>query len=372
MNILVVSTYPPMNCGVGKYAAQQVDGLRKEGHVVDVLSPPEGHGDFPVQLYGRFRPLRLLKYLWAYGDVYIHFTPQFFYESEDRASRFMTSFAFLLVMLLMGRRVSFLIHESSFKLGQQARGALRHRIDRWYWRLAHRIIFHSVRERDAFAEFYRLDPRRKAFEIWPQHKYLKRLCKLSRAGARGALGIEPDATLLLCLGFIQPHKGFDRAIRAFSQVQGDNTRLRVVGSVRLDWDVAHDYARLLHELAQADPRVEVVQGYVPDEEFDTWVVAADYLLLPYNEIWTSAVAARAAVYDRPMIAADTGGLAEQLTEGSALFRSDEELVEILRRIAQERGASSSTVEAGAVEGAEGGADEGRAQVAQCSADERAV
>ena len=111
-------------------------------------------------------------------------------------------------------------------------------------------------------------------------------------------------------------------------------RFRVVGSVRLDWDVAHQYARELHELAGRDGRCEVIEQYVPDELFDIWVVAADFLVLPYREIWTSAVAARAHVYNRPMLAAETGGLAEQLTSGSALFRSEEELAQLMRHIAK--------------------------------------
>ncbi|MCL5270746.1 MAG: glycosyltransferase, partial [bacterium] len=137
---------------------------------------------------------------------------------------------------------------------------------------------------------------------------------------------------------IQPHKGFERAIEAFRRVPDPRLRLKIVGSVRLAWDKIHAYARLLHELADADPRCEVVEGYLGDELFDTWIVAADYVLLPYHEIWTSAVAARAALYRRPMIAARIGGIVEQLTEGSASFANDAELVDILRAISARHGA----------------------------------
>ena len=73
MNILIVSTYPPMVCGIGKYAEQQAAALRREGHRVDVLSPAEGGGDFQADLFGGWKSLRLLKYVWAYEDVVIHF-----------------------------------------------------------------------------------------------------------------------------------------------------------------------------------------------------------------------------------------------------------------------------------------------------------
>ncbi|HPK02389.1 MAG TPA: glycosyltransferase family 4 protein [Candidatus Sumerlaeota bacterium] len=333
MKLLVVSTYPPLACGIGRYAAQQVDFLRREGHWVDVLTPAGCDGDFQDDLYGRFRILALLKYLWAYDMAYLHFAPQFFYDTASRASRFMTSFGFLLVMLLAGKRITFMIHETGYKIGQEGRGLLRHRIDRWYWRLAGRVVFHSTRERDTFCWFYRLKTTRANLEVWPHDKYMVPLWPHDRAEARRRLSLEPDKLFFLCIGFVQPHKGFDRALEAFLKTPGEHLRFKIVGSVRINWDVAHQYAQRLHELAEQDARAEFVESFVNDEMFDMWVAAADYVVLPYREIWTSSVAARARLYGRPLIAADTGGLAEQLTEGSMLFRDDDELVECLRRIA---------------------------------------
>ena len=39
MKILMVSPFPPLRDGVGKYAAQEVAALRAEGHEVEVLAP---------------------------------------------------------------------------------------------------------------------------------------------------------------------------------------------------------------------------------------------------------------------------------------------------------------------------------------------
>lgn len=328
-----------MACGIAKYAEQQVSFLRREGHRVDVLSPPEGEGDFQVELLGGLRLLRLLKYLWAYDDCFIHFTPQFFYQPESAVSRILSSLALLLVMLFAGRRVSFLIHETNYRIGELNRGLLRHRIDRWYWRLARRVIFHSQRERDLFAEFYRLPAARPQFEVWPHEKFMVRRCPYDRTQAREVLGLRQDRVLLLCIGFIQMHKGYERPIEALQQVPGEHLALRIVGSVRLAWAVAHNYAQKLCDLADRDPRCQVIEGYLSDELFDTWIAAADYVIIPYHEIWTSGVAARCKLYGRPILAANTGGLAEQLTEGSALFSSDEELVGLIRQIAAEHAAA---------------------------------
>jgi glycosyltransferase involved in cell wall biosynthesis len=332
-----------MPCGIAKYAEQQVQALRAQGHRVDVLSPEEGDGDFQTDLVGGFHPLRLLRHAWAYDEVYIHFTPQFFYDSAPakRFSRIATSSAFVAVMLLAGRWITFIAHET-VKIGDGGRGPLRHHIDRLYWRLARRVVFHSSVERRNFADFYRLREERAAFEIWPQEKYLTPRCTLAREEARSVLGIPADVTLLICIGFIQPHKGYERPIEALAKVEGDHLRLKIVGSVRIAWDKAHAYAQELHSMADKDPRVEVHEAYLSDDLFDMWFVAADYVIVPYHMIWTSAVAARAKVYGRPLIAANTGGLAEQLDSNSFIFNSDEELTEILRQIAG-RTARAATV-----------------------------
>jgi glycosyltransferase involved in cell wall biosynthesis len=335
--MLMVSSWPPMACGIGKYAEQQVEGLRREGHHVDVLSPPEGDGDFQDVLRGGVRPLRLLKYLWAYDRVCLHYTRSFFFDASSAFSRLTTSLAFLALMLPFGRRLMFVVHESDSPLDQTTPRGRRRLIDGWWWRLAGRIVFHTERECDAFCEYYGMKRERKAFEIQPHDRYFQRRCEGDRAEVRRRLKIDADVTLLVCLGFIQPHKGFDRVIEAMRRApEARHLRLKIVGSVRLEWDQAHAYARRLHELADADPRVEVVESFVTDEIFDAWIVAADYVVLPYRQIWTSGVAARARLYGRPLIAADTGALREQLTEGSMLFRDDEELARRLREPAAAR------------------------------------
>lgn len=336
MKQLVVSTFPPIACGIGRYAAQQVAALRSEGHIIDVLSPHEGDGDWRDNLFGGVRPLRLMKYLWAYDHAYIHFTPFFFYDGErTKWNRLASSMALLMVMLLFGRRITMLIHETPFSIGQTDHGLFRYRIDRWIWRLAGRVIVHTARERVALLEFYRLPEKAMTIEIWPPDKYYRPYCQLNREEARHELSIPPDQCLLLCIGFIQQHKGFDRAMRVFSQVPDERLMLKVVGSIRLDWDQVHRYAIALHEWTRNDPRCEVIESFITDELFDQWLVAADYIILPYQEINTSGVAARARLYGRPVIVANTGALAEQAQmTGSHVFRDEAELLDILTEISE--------------------------------------
>ena len=70
--------------------------------------------------------------------------------------------------------------------------------------------------------------------------------------------------MFLCIGFVQPHKGFDRAVRAFSGLAAQGARLDVVGSVRLDDQQTADHVDELRRLQREIAGVHLHFEYVSD------------------------------------------------------------------------------------------------------------
>ena len=68
-----------------------------------------------------------------------------------------------------------------------------------------------------------------------------------------------------------------------------------------------------------------------DGEFDRWVAAADWVILPYRRSWSSGVLARAHALGTPAIVAATGGLPEQAAERDVVVHDDEELRSAMTR-----------------------------------------
>jgi glycosyltransferase involved in cell wall biosynthesis len=107
----------------------------------------------------------------------------------------------------------------------------------------------------------------------------------------------------------------------------------VVTSVRL----AHDQAGRASLDAFAarwarDGNVHVHDTYVSNADFDTWLAAADVVVLPYVSTYSSGVAARAKVLGRRILASRVGGLPEQLGAGDVSYGSDAELKDALRSL----------------------------------------
>src|SRR5205085_3047450 len=126
------------------------------------------------------------------------------------------------------------------------------------------------------------------------------------------------------------------ALRAFARLQADGggagpvtARLDVVGSVRVDEPAYVQHLEELKLLAERTRGATVHAGYVSDEAFDRWLVAANVVVLPYRHIWSSGVIERAALYDRPVIMTKVGGLPAQARPDTVLVEDDDELAQAM-------------------------------------------
>ncbi len=319
---LIVSPYPPARDGLANYAVQLAKSLRAQGNRVSVVSPyPSGaehNADFS-SLSGMLKVVGLSR---RADRTLVQFHPLFFLTGRTRASllRQMLSLALL---FRFGRDVRVYVHEADYEAGRKA--GRRYALGRWVWQQADGIVVHTQRERAQIVEAFRLDPSK--VEVVEHGAGFVPRAQDGRAAARRSLGVPDDAFVFLCIGFIQPHKGFDRALRGFARL-GDSPRLRldIVGSVRVPTPEHDAYLALLHRLARGHPGIHLHESYVNDVLFDQWILGCDVVVLPYRQIWSSSVVERAALYGRPAIITPVGGLPDQARPDTVVVRNEEEMV----------------------------------------------
>jgi glycosyltransferase involved in cell wall biosynthesis len=315
VRILVVSSYPPRHCGIGVYARDQVARLRAEGHDVTVLSPPDGDGDVKAPFLGGRAFLRASRIGRRFDRIVVHFQPALYYRPRAPMSKIVTSGS-LLWLVALRRSVQILVHEADAPVRRRPDYALL----RWAFKVAPRLTFHTDAERTAVRREYGLRARGDLLA----HRVEPAGPTVSRQEARGRLGLAiPRGPVFVCAGFVQPSKGFDRAVRAFRAAGGGS--LFVVGSIRDETPENRAYARTLHELCRATPGAEFVERFVDERDFDLWVTAADWLVIPYRRSWSSGVLARAHALGTPAIVWDQGGLPEQAGPDDVVVGSDEQL-----------------------------------------------
>ena len=335
MKILMVTPYPPERDGLAAYAVQSVARLRAEGNDVEVLSPLPSAAHHHLDMHGWRGALALARRMRGYDRVIVQFHPDMFFREPCTPTQRARIAAGLALAWRAAPQLEVRVHEIDYTWGRGPGVAARS--VRSMWRAVARITVHTERERTRFHEAFGVPLTRVHIAAHGQD-FMPRTY-VTRDMARASLGIHPGDLVFLSLGFIQRHKGFDRAVTAFASL-GDargRARLDIVGSIRVEDSAQLTYADELERLVDATPGAHLQTGFVSDEAFDRWIVAADVIVLPYRHIWSSSVMERATLYGRRVIATNVGGLPDQAQPGITLVEDDAELADAMRMVATEHG-----------------------------------
>jgi glycosyltransferase involved in cell wall biosynthesis len=144
---------------------------------------------------------------------------------------------------------------------------------------------------------------------------------LTTAEAKRQLGLRNDEKAILCFGRIKPYKGIEHLLEAFQRlVERDASyRLIIAGEVQKENEgyLNQIKQRILSELERGQVILKV--QFIPDEEMEVYLKAADVMVLPYNEIFQSGVLFLGYSFGLPVIATDVGSFREEIVEGRTGF-----------------------------------------------------
>lgn len=303
--------------------------MRAEGHAVTVASlEHDGEGAGEADLHFRLKRtsdlLALARLVPAFDRCVLHYQHDFFFDGLQ-ARQLVTHN--LLLGALFARGVEVVCHEIVYPLLAGDCGALVAASERFKWRCARLLWVHTAFEATTLQRLLPGAPVRRR----DHHADFTKFRDVDQATARRDLSLPPSAKIFLCIGFLQPHKGFDRAMRAFSALPDAAARLFVVGAARVPKPETLAHIQELKALAQTDSRIALVEGFLSDAQFDTWLSAADVVVVPYREICSSSVVARARLFGKRVVAAAVGGLATQLAAGDVLVQPGESWTHALQR-----------------------------------------
>jgi glycosyltransferase involved in cell wall biosynthesis len=335
VRVAIFSTFPPTVCGVGDYADQQAARFERDGHTVDRidLEALRAHG------WTKGAVADVSRRMATADRVVVHYQVWLFRDRTKRVplSHLTPRLALLRLMREHGARTEIVVHDvrswtsSRLKAGQVA-------LARATFAKAQRIVVHTPQERAAFVERY---GDREGIEVRPHTADLVARTSLDRPSARRKLGLPASGRLFLCIGFYTPAKGFEAFaadFEALARAGGlrPDDQLHIVASVREPDDRAgHAALAALASHHSGAGAVRVHPHYAAAEEFDTWLAACDWVVLPYEASYTasSGVAARAALMGRPVLATGGGGLQGQARPGDVLVANQAGLRDALRAIA---------------------------------------
>jgi beta-1,4-mannosyltransferase len=129
--------------------------------------------------------------------------------------------------------------------------------------------------------------------------------EVTRAEARGRLGIAPEARVVLFFGALRPYKNVLHLQRTFRALPDPLARLVVAGPCRSD-ELKAEVLKLVRE----DERTRAWPIFIPDEEVQWYFRAADLVVLPFKAIANSGSALLPLSFGVPLLVPNLGGMQE--------------------------------------------------------------
>lgn len=134
--------------------------------------------------------------------------------------------------------------------------------------------------------------------------------RLNKLESRQKLNIPLDKTIYLFPGAAKDYKGINELIEVFSSWNNQNVLLLVAGKVT---------DSVLQKIKSDTSSIVVHNRFIPDEELPLYFKAADWTIVPYRRILTSATILTAMGLGSAIISPNMGTLPDYLDENGAIL-----------------------------------------------------
>ena len=291
MRIGLVSTYPPIECGIATYTCYLNNALNKKGNETFVISQIGAQGErvFPVYgtndtslassiynasanltpdiihiqhefgLYGDQNGVQIIELILRYKLSGIHVVVTFHTVHNKNNPR-----TDLIQRLILSECSAVIVHEEILKKILVRRFGMEEKIH---------VIPHGVRDVSLIPD------------------------------AKKKLDLEGKKVILLC-GYFRPTKGFYKIIDIMPKIcrQMDDAVLLLAGkSRRLEYI---EYRTMLFERVNKSPvndKIVILRGQFPQYTFDTIISACDVTVLPYQIGAQSGIMAQCYAFHKPIV-----------------------------------------------------------------------
>ena len=235
----------------------------------------------------------------------------------------------LLLLKLLGVTVIWTVHNCS---AHEIDERLEWPIKRFFVQfICDRMILHCEAASTILIETYSLpEEARERMTVIPHGHYIGSYPDdVSRSEARDRLSVGDDSTVFLFFGEIRPYKNVEELVETFRRTCGPNCELLVAGRPH----TAEDREAVVTSTA-TDDRITTQLQFIPEENVQLYMNAADLVVLPFREILTSGSAILAMSFGRPFAAPAVGCLPEIAGDNAAMLYSNDDpdaLADTLRR-----------------------------------------
>jgi beta-1,4-mannosyltransferase len=244
--------------------------------------------------------------LWPRHDVvHIHW-PEYLFDAPGLGRALAKSIAtvsILSVLRLCNVSIVWTIHNVHGH--EQWHPRLATKMWRWFVRRVDGYIALTPAGRTAAVEHYPDLRERPGFVIPHGHYRGEYPDNVSRQAGRKELGLPLNAPVVAFFGAIKPYKNVSGLIAGFRRVSDRDWRLLIAGKPKTEALAAE-----IKRATQGDERIRLNLDFVPREQVQLYLRAADLIVFPYRDILNSGSALLALSFDCPILVPERGTMAE--------------------------------------------------------------
>jgi D-inositol-3-phosphate glycosyltransferase len=221
---------------------------------------------------------------------------------------------------LCGKKVAFTAHNVN-QARRDAKDSLLNRLTlRIQYRLCDHIFVHTKKMKEELCQDFGVAEKAVTVIRHPVNNAFPDT-DLTPSAAKRKLGLQENEKAVLFFGRIRPYKGIEHLLAAFHLIAANrsNYRLIIAGEPKKGSEEYRNEIEQTVKTEFAPDQIILKIQFIPDEEMELYLKAADVLVLPYKEIFQSGVLFLAYSFGLPVVATDVGSFREEIVEGRTGF-----------------------------------------------------
>jgi D-inositol-3-phosphate glycosyltransferase len=296
----------------------------------DELDCPELH-DSPnvrfLNLRGDQRPdagfisktLRVLKYYVRLILYSVSAQPRIFHILWNNKFEYFDRTLLMLWYRALGKKIVLTLHNVNGRKRDRNDSALNRWTLRIQYGLAEHAFVHTEKMKQELMEDFAVPAKRITIIPFGINNSVPDT-QITGKKAREKLGIGDEEKAILFFGNIAPYKGLDCLVKAFQSLAAENRSYKLIIAGRPK-NCTEYWEELQREINPdlASGRILLKSEYIPDEDTELYMKAADVLVLPYRYIYQSGVLFLGYSFGLPVLVSDVGSLRDDVVEGRTGF-----------------------------------------------------
>lgn len=230
----------------------------------------------------------------------------------------------LLLLKLFGMKVVWTVHnltdhEGKFKYQELL-------FSKIFAKLCDKLIVHCLSAKIDVEKLY--NKNESSIVIIPHGNYIGHYeNSMTISEARRRLKFSEEDIIFLYFGQIRSYKGVPELIDTFKMLKNDKAKLLIVGKP-LNEEIK---ANILNN-CKDDDRIRNILEFIPDEDIQIYMNAADIVVLPYKNVLTSGAAILSISFGRPIIAPAVKCIVDTLDDKGCFLYRNNHLFEAMIRV----------------------------------------